>query len=174
MNMKFGRKISATEIEYAPDAIVIPGSGICFNPDAGAYLANNPPYRLIVQNPPTPRAEHYMAPVGWEETETQLVRTYEEREIVHTVEDYNVAMEDKLREERTARGYDTREPSLYINSSIPRWKSDAQDWIAHIDAVMVYAQTEMAKWEAGGTPPTIAKFIEDMPKISWTEKDAEE
>lgn len=171
MNTRFGRRLSETEIEYAPSAVMIEGRGMCLNPGAEEYLANVPPYKLIVSRPPDPSEGHIIVPVGWTETETQVVRTFEEREIEYTIDDYNQAMEEKIREERIARGYDTREPSLYINSSIPRWKADAQDWIAYIDAVMVYAQAEIAKWKTSGEKPTIAEFIAGMPKVEWSMKD---
>jgi len=33
-----------------------------------------------------------------------------------TIEDYDAAMEEHLREERYDRGYTTREPDVYLNS----------------------------------------------------------
>ena len=48
-----------------------------------------------------------------------------------TVADYDKAMEDHLLAERSARGYTTREPSDYKDSTVPRWAQDASDWIAN-------------------------------------------
>lgn len=87
---------------------------------------------------------------------------------VPTVDDYNREVENHLLSERLARGYDTREPSLYINSSIPRWKQDAQDWVAHVDAVMSYALDVLNRWKSGETPPSVDEFRNSIPKIEWT------
>ena len=50
-----------------------------------------------------------------------------------TADDYDAALEEHLREARTERGYTMREPDMYINSAVPRWKQDAEDWIAFRD-----------------------------------------
>lgn len=88
-----------------------------------------------------------------------------------TVADYNRVVENHLKSERIARGYDTREPSLYVNSSILRWRQDAQDWIAHVDAVMSYALSVLNDWKSGGNPPSLREFAESLPKIKWTVED---
>jgi hypothetical protein len=78
-------------------------------------------------------------------------------------------MEAHLYAERAARGYTTREPDAYINSSVPRWAQDARDWVAHRDAVMGYALTLMNQVEDGERDaPTMAEFRAGLPTISWT------
>ena len=42
-----------------------------------------------------------------------------------TIDDYDKAMELYLNKVRSARGYNTREPSDYISSGNERWKTDA-------------------------------------------------
>ena len=86
-----------------------------------------------------------------------------------TVDDYNHAVENHLMDERMARGYDTREPSLYINSSIPRWKQDAEDWIRHVDMVMSFALATLNAWKETGKVMSLDEFREALPKIEWTE-----
>ncbi len=86
-----------------------------------------------------------------------------------TVADYDAAMESHLYEERCARGYTTREPDAYLASSVPRWKRDAEDWVAHRDAVMSYALEIMNAVEAGTRePPTMAEFKAGLPQIEWS------
>lgn len=86
-----------------------------------------------------------------------------------TVDDYNRAVESHLMAERMERGYDTREPSLYITSSIPRWKQDAQDWVAHVDAVMSFALRTLNDWKSTGSVMSLREFRASLPKIRWSE-----
>ena len=86
-----------------------------------------------------------------------------------TVDDYNRAVEDHLMAERMERGYDTREPSLYINSSIPRWHQDAQDWISHVDSVMSFALSILNGWKETGEVMSLDEFKLAIPRIQWTE-----
>lgn len=86
-----------------------------------------------------------------------------------TVADFDAAMEERLTAERSERGYTTREPDVYLNSQVPRWASDARDWIAHRDDVMLYALEIMNAVEAGTRePPTIAEFTAGLPQIEWS------
>lgn len=60
-------------------------------------------------------------------------------------------------------------PDGYANSSVPRWKQDAEDWVAHRDAVMTYALTLMNEVEAGIRPaPTMDEFKAGLPVIEWS------
>lgn len=86
-----------------------------------------------------------------------------------TVADFDAAMEERLRTEREDRGYTTREPDAYLASSNPRWKQDAEDWVAHRDAVMTYALEIMNAVKAGTRePPTMAEFTAGLPTIHWS------
>ena len=86
-----------------------------------------------------------------------------------TLEDYDAAMEQFLREEREARGYTTREPDSYLTSEVPRWAQDARDWVSHRDAVMEYALELINAVERGERPPpTMEEFLANMPQIQWT------
>lgn len=89
-------------------------------------------------------------------------------EPVYTYDDYNRAMEDYIYSVRFQRGYDEREPSFYIHSSNPRWKSDAQDWVAFIDAIMTYALPVLNKYKNNEEVPTLAEFKAGFPKMVWT------
>ena len=91
-----------------------------------------------------------------------------------TLADFDAAMEEHLRTEREARGYTTREPDAYINSSVPRWAQDARDWVAHRDGVMAYALALINAVESGQRqPPTMAEFKAGLPTITWTFVEAE-
>lgn len=85
-----------------------------------------------------------------------------------TLEDYDKAMEDHLREERIARGYTLREPSDYKGSSVERWNQDAEDWIAHRDEVMLYGLEVMNTYKETGEAPILDEFKKNLPIIQWT------
>ena len=86
-----------------------------------------------------------------------------------TLDDFDMAMEQYLREEREARGYTTREPDSYLTSQVPRWAQDAKDWVAHRDDVMEYALELINEVGSGQRePPTMEEFLANMPKIQWT------
>ena len=86
-----------------------------------------------------------------------------------TVKAYDATMEAYLRAERSARGYTTREPDAYLESSNVRWAQDARDWVAHRDAVMSYALDVMNAVKAGlREPPTMEEFRAGFPKVVWT------
>lgn len=85
-----------------------------------------------------------------------------------TLEDYDKAMEDHLREERITRGYTLREPSDYKGSSVERWNQDAEDWISHRDEVMLYGLEIMNHYKDTGEAPSLDEFIQNLPKITWT------
>ena len=88
-----------------------------------------------------------------------------------TTADYDQAMESHLRAEREARGYTSREPSDYKDSAVSRWAQDAADWIAHRDAVMLYALEIMNTYAETGEAPTIEEFKAGLPVITWTFED---
>ena len=90
-----------------------------------------------------------------------------------TLADYDFAVESHLKAERIARGYTEREPSDYAGSSVARWAQDAADWIAHRDAVMVYALEVLNAVKAGGEAPSLDDFKAALPKIAWTAQDGE-
>ena len=85
-----------------------------------------------------------------------------------TLADYDKAVEDHLLAERIERGYTTREPSDYAGSSVPRWAQDAADWIAHRDAVMLYALQVMNDYTAGLPVPSLPDFRSSLPNITWS------
>ena len=86
-----------------------------------------------------------------------------------TLDDFDIAMEEHLRRERVARGYTTREPDSYLTSSNARWKQDAEDWVAHRDAVMEYALGLINAVEAGEAAiPTMEEFTAGLPEIEWS------
>ena len=104
---------------------------------------------------------------AWREIPESEIPQRDER--TPTLADFDAAMEQHLYEERAARGYTTREPDAYINSSVPRWAQDARDWVAHRDAVMAYALTLMNQVEDGERDaPTMAEFRAGLPTIEWT------
>ena len=85
-----------------------------------------------------------------------------------TIADYDNALEDHLTVTRVARGYTKREPSAYINSTNPRWKQDAEDWVAFLDSVMSYGLEIENQFIAGLPVPTLDEFKAGLPVITWT------
>ena len=88
--------------------------------------------------------------------------------VTYSMADYDRAVEEHLLAERTARGYTTREPSDYAGSAVPRWAQDAQDWISHRDAVMLYALQVMNNYAQTGVAPSLPQFKAALPDITWT------
>lgn len=163
---KYGTLINGT-LHPAPRAVRIGGAVVCNPTDAQYEQAG---YKRVVDNPPTTDDAHYAVPTGWAEQGGEIVRQYEVRETPQpTLADFDAAMEAHLYEERAARGYTTREPDAYLNSSVPRWAQDARDWVAHRDAVMAYALALMDQVEDGERDaPTLAEFRAGLPAIQWT------
>lgn len=83
---------------------------------------------------------------------------------------YDYAMEEHLDAEKAERGYTKREPSDYANSTVPRYKQDADDWTKHRDAVMLYGLDILNKAARGEPVPTLAEFKAALPVIHWTEE----
>ena len=113
------------------------------------------------------------------ETEREIVLGYdghnyfkgEEPRRPVTFDDYDRAMEAHLDTEKAARGYTKREPSDYKGSGVARWAQDAEDWIAHRDAVMEYGLEVENKSKRGEPVPTLDEFEAGLPKIVWTYPD---
>jgi hypothetical protein len=130
-------------------------------------------------NPAFPRSEESFAPPacdegfraipdGYDLKDGKWVRKWRVEPITHTVNDYDSAMEDYLRQVRSERGYTTREPDDYFGSSNPRWSQDAKDWVAFRDAVMTYALDVINAYTKTGNAPTLAEFKAGFPRIVWT------
>ena len=89
-------------------------------------------------------------------------------EIPVTPEDYDNAMEQYILKTRIDRGYTTRQPLYYSNSSVPRWKQDAEDWAKFLDECMLYGLDIQNKYIAGKQVPSLQEFKAGFPKITWT------
>jgi hypothetical protein len=87
---------------------------------------------------------------------------------VITVADYDATLEQHIFDTRAARGYTTREPSYYLQSSVPRWKQDALDWVAFVDECMLYGLDIQNRYAAGEEVPSLEEFKANLPRIVWT------
>lgn len=164
--MNYGTLID-NQLHPAPRAIRIGGAVVC-NPSSEQYVQAG--YLPVVdERPPCEEGYHAVA-VGWEARDGAIHRVYEAvQDPPPTIADFDAAMEQHLYEERAARGYTTREPDAYINSSVPRWAQDARDWVAHRDAVMGYALALINAVDDGERDaPTLAEFRAGLPAIQWT------
>ena len=138
------------------------------NPADFAKYLNAYPRDEASFTPPQVDAEHRAVPDGYELKDGKWVRKWRVEPIVYTVEDYDAAMEDYLREVRYERGYTTREPDDYFGSSNPRWAQDAKDWVAFRDAVMTYALDIINTYTKTGNAPSLAAFKAGFPKMVWS------
>lgn len=129
-------------------------------------------YLPVVDKPPSeiPAEGYHWEPKDWEIANDTVCRFYvAAKDPLPTVADFDFAMEEHLRTEREARGYTTREPDAYLESSNARWRQDAHDWVSHRDAVMSYALDLINAVESGERqPPTMAEFKAGLPAIVWT------
>lgn len=126
--------------------------------------------RAPADDPPTPPEGKLVEPDDWEVRGGAWHRRWRYVDApLPTLEEYDAAMEEHLVQERSARGYTTREPTAYLASANPRWAQDARDWVAHVDAVMAYALDLINAVQSGQrTPPTMAEFRAGLPQITWS------
>lgn len=144
--------------------VVLLGGAVDFAKHLNAYPKG-------VDTPPGTDKHHRAVPDGYELKDGKWARAYRVEPIAYTVDDYDQAMEDYLKQVRSKRGYTTREPTLYFNSSNPRWRSDAEDWARFIDAVMDYGLAVQNAYADTGVAPTIEEFRKGLPKMVWTWKE---
>lgn len=159
---------TAKRLVRAPDPATIDGQMVV-HPSAAMY-ARIGAYPGRATTPPTPPEGTVAVPDGYVLDGGEWVQQWRFDDApAPTMADFDAAMEEHLRSEREARGYTTREPDAYLNSQVPRWASDARDWVAHRDAVMLYALEIMTAVEAGTRePPTMAEFKAGLPQIEWS------
>ena len=150
-------------------SVIHSANGYITNPTAEDYAAIGAYAREEASfTPPQVDAGKRAAPDGYDLKGGKWVRKWRVEPIVYTVEDYDAAMEDYLREVRYERGYTTREPDDYFGSSNPRWAQDAKDWVAFRDAVMTYALDIINTYTKTGNAPTLAAFKAGFPKMVWS------
>lgn len=149
--------------------VIRTAKGYVTNPTAedcaaiGAYPRNDESFA-----PPKCDEGFHAVPDGYDLKDGKWVKLWRVEPIVYTVDDYDQAMEDYIREVRIARGYTTREPDDYFCSSNPRWAQDAKDWVAFRDEVMTYALDVINTYTKTGNAPTLTEFEAGFPKMVWT------
>ena len=132
----------------------------------GAYPRNDDYY----PSDDPPEGKQWQRSTGWTLRDGMWCANYEGVDIPPpTLDEYDAVMEDHLAQERSARGYTTREPDAYLSSANPRWAQDARDWVAHRDAVMAYALELINGVQARTIPqPTLAECRANLPQITWS------
>ena len=85
-----------------------------------------------------------------------------------SIADYDLAMEQHIKEACIARGYTTREPDAYLNSRNERWAQDAEDFIDFRDKVMEYGLMVQNEFVQTGKAPSLEVFKAGLPQIEWT------
>ena len=123
-------------------------------------------------NPAEPREGYRAKSDGYELVDGKWATkwVYEPLSVDELTAIYDSAMEEHLDAEKAERGYTKREPSDYANSTVPRYKQDADDWTKHRDAVMLYGLDILNKAARGEPVPTLAEFKAALPVIHWTEE----
>lgn len=170
----YGKIVEGGAITFAPSAVEVDGM-VYIKPSAEQYAAaTDGPWLPIRDDGPSgdaPEGQHWVRTGFYEPSDDGKhirVKYVLEADPQPKVEDYDKAMEEHLVRERSERGYTTREPDMYLNSQVPRWAADARDWVAHRDAVMMYALQIMNDVAGGGTPPTLDEFTAGLPNIVWS------
>ena len=167
INIRFGRSLDGKSITYFKGYIETE-DGIILKPSENQIIKLAKQDRVIDE---MPYKEGYRYdPICWEEDENNKTVThiFNERKIEPSVEDYDQVMEDYITQTRMDRGYTTREPSAYANSSVPRFAQDAKDWQKFLDETMLYGMKVRNDYASTGIAPTIDEFKENLPKIVWT------
>lgn len=174
MHAYYTYDLTTKRLSVAPKYATIDGAAI-INPTREQYARMEPPaYPLGTSTPPEPHDGKIAMPNGYELADTPDGKEWRQKwryedAPAPTLADFDAAMEEHLTTEREARGYTTREPDVYLNSQVPRWASDARDWVAHRDTVMLYALEIMNAVEAGTRePPTLDEFKAGLPHIEWS------
>ena len=167
INIRFGRSPDGKTIVYFKGYIETE-NGIILNPSEDQITSLAKQYRVIDEMPY--REGYRYDPVGWVEDENSktVTRIFEEHKVYPSVEEYDQVMEDYITQTRMDRGYTTREPSAYANSSVPRFAQDAKDWQKFLDETMLYGMKVRNEYASTGIAPTIDEFKENLPKIVWT------
>ena len=149
-------------------SVIHSAKGYITNPTAEDYATIGAYPREETSVMPAVDDEARAVPDGYELKDGKWVRKWRVEPITYSVEDYDAAMEDYLREVRYEHGYTTREPDDYFGSSNPRWAQDAKDWVAFRDAVMTYALDIINTYSKTGNAPTLAAFKAGFPKMVWS------
>lgn len=139
-----------------------------YGPTDAQYASKNA-YQLGTYTAPTPPEGKVVVVDGFELQDNKWVAHYRFDDApLPTLQDYDAIMEEYLTSVRSDRGYTTREPDSYLTSSVPRWKQDAEDWVAFRDAVMEYALSIINACAQGAPQPTLSEFRAGLPVIEWT------
>ena len=167
INIRFGRSPDGKTIAYFKGYIETE-DGIILNPSEDQIINLAKQYRVIDEMPY--REGYRYDPIGWVEDENgkTVTRILEEHKVYPSVEEYDQVMEDYITQTRMDRGYTTREPSAYANSSVPRFAQDAKDWQKFLDETMLYGMKVRNEYASTGIAPSIDEFKENLPKIVWT------
>ena len=71
----------------------------------------------------------------------------------------------KAREKQYDRGATL---ASYVNSTVPEWAAEAQDFVAWRDQVWAYALAELDKVQSGGREqPSVEDFLAELPAFEW-------
>lgn len=145
------------------------------HPTAQDYLnAKDGPWYPFVDQTPNPEEGFTFSPTQKGElVDGTIKRIYIKQAIVPSLDQYDSAMEQYLRDVRFARGYTSREPDSYLASEEPRWHQDAVDWVKFRDDVMRYGLSTLNYAKATGEIPSIEAFLSAMPQMSWTYSEEE-
>lgn len=122
------------------------------HPSAEDYLnAKDGPWLPFLDVAPDPEEGFTFVPTSKGEVEDGAIkRIYIKQEVIPSLDSYDNAMEQYLKDVRFARGYTSREPDSYLTSEEPRWRQDAIDWVKFRDDVMRYGLSTLNNAKSTG------------------------
>lgn len=88
-----------------------------------------------------------------------------------TVEQYRRAIQTLIDAKAKGLQYDSGATlASYVNSTIEKWATEAQAFVAWRDAVWLYALAELDKVKNGDREqPSIEEFLAELPAFEWPE-----
>lgn len=137
MDRNWGTLNSDNIIQYADDVAHVNGRDYISPSDNIRVLEGK--YRIISQQP-VEDGYYFVSTETGELKDGKIYRIYDKKKIEPSFDDYDSAMEQHITQTRIDRGYTTREPSAYMNSSVPQFAQDAKDWQDFLDATMIYGK----------------------------------
>ena len=167
INRKFGRSFDGKTMTYFKGYIET-DDGIILNPSEEQII--NLAHQFYVIDEMPQKEGYYYVEIGWKEDDgaKTVTHLFEEHKVEPSFDEYDNVMEEHITQTRFERGYTTREPSAYANSSVPRFAQDAKDWQKFLDETMLYGMKVRDDYASTGIAPTLEEFEENLPKVVWT------
>lgn len=95
---------------------------------------------------------------------------------LNPIEVYRLEIQALIDSKAQEKQYDSGATlASYVNSTIPKWASEAELFIAWRDSVWLYALVELDKVVNGEREqPSLEDFLNELPKLNWDEENDNE